>query len=66
MRKVHCLYCGKEINEGEQAVRHNLYAGFYCNFRCLCFGLGIAKVKTVSSELVEEDNQVGLDGWNED
>ena len=65
MRKVRCIYCKKEISEGDKAVRHKLYAGFYCSFRCVCLGLGIAKVKTVTNELVEDDKQVGLDGWYE-
>ena len=28
MRKIHCVRCGKPINEGEDAVRRKHFTGF--------------------------------------
>lgn len=65
MRKVHCVRCGKQINEGNEAVRHKYFTGFYCSFKCLALEAGIAEVKTVTEELVEEDKEASGFGWDE-
>ena len=65
MRKVHCVRCGKKINEGDEAVRHKYRTGFYCSFKCLALEAGIAEVKTVTEELVEEDKETSGFGWDE-
>lgn len=66
MRKVHCVRCGKTINEDEDAVRRKHFTGFYCSFRCLAFEMGIAEIKTVSEELVNEDKEASGYGWDEE
>lgn len=66
MRKVHCVRCGKIINEGEDAVRHKHFTGFYCSFRCLALEMGIAEMKTVSEEIVNEDKESSGYGWDEE
>ena len=66
MRNVHCVRCGKIIKEGEEAVRHKHLTGFYCSFKCLALEAGIAEVKIVSEELVEEDKESSGYGWDED
>ena len=65
MRKVHCVRCGKKINEGELAVRHRHLTGFFCSFKCLALEMEIAKVETVTEELVEEDKEASGFGWDE-
>ena len=65
MRKVHCVRCRKSIVEGENAVRHRHFTGFYCSFKCLALEAGIAEVKTVTEELVEEDKEASGFGWDE-
>ena len=65
MRKVHCVRCNKQINEGDEAVRHRHFTGFYCSFKCLALEAGIAEVKTVTEELVEEDKEASGFGWDE-
>ena len=66
MRKVLCVRCRKPINEGENAVRHRHFTGFYCSFKCLALEAGIAEVKTVTEELVEEDKEASGFGWDEE
>lgn len=66
MRKVHCVRCGKTIIEGEDAIRHKHLTGFYCSFKCLALEMGIAEIKTVTSELVEEDKESSDYGWDEE
>ena len=57
MRKVHCVRCGKSINEGEEAIRRIHFTGFYCSHKCLALEAGIAEMSTVTNELVEEDKE---------
>ena len=66
MRKVLCVRCRKSIAEGENAVRHRHFTGFYCSFKCLALETGIAEVKTVTEELVEEDKEASGFGWDEE
>lgn len=66
MRKVLCVRCRKPITEGENAVRHRHFTGFYCSFKCLALEAGIAEVKTVTEELVEEDKEASGFGWDEE
>lgn len=66
MRKVHCVKCGKTINEGEDSVRHKHFTGFYCSFRCLALEMGIVEIKTVSDEPVNEDKEASGFGWDEE
>ena len=66
MRRVHCIRCGKIINEGEEAVRRKHFTGFFCGFKCLSLEMGIAEIKTVSEELVEEDKEASGFGWDEE
>ena len=66
MRRVHCIRCGKIINEGEEAVRRKHFTGFFCGFRCLALEMGIAEIATVTNELVEEDKEVSGFGWDEE
>lgn len=49
----------------DEAVRHRHYTGFFCGFRCLALNAGIAEVKTVTEELVEEDKEASGFGWDE-
>ena len=65
MRKVLCVRCRKPIVEGENAVRHRHFTGFYCSFKCLALEAGIAEIKTVTEELVEEDKEASGFGWDE-
>lgn len=65
MRNVHCVRCGKQINEGDEAVRHKHFTGFYCSFKCLALEVGIAEVKTVTEELVNDDKEASGVGWDE-
>ena len=66
MRRVHCVRCGKSIYEGEEAVRRKHFTGFFCGFKCLSLEMGIAEIKTVSEELVEEDKEASGFGWDEE
>ena len=65
MRRIHCVKCGKQINEGDEAVRRKYFTGFYCSFKCLALEAGIAEVKTVTEELVGEDREASGFGWDE-
>lgn len=65
MRKVHCIRCGKKINEGDEAVRHKYQTGFYCSFKCLALEVGITEVEVVTEKLVEEDKETSGYGWDE-
>ena len=66
MRKVYCIRCGKAISEGEKAVRRKHFTGFYCSFECLVLETGIAEIKTVSEDLVNEDKEASGYGWDEE
>lgn len=66
MRKVLCVRCKKPIAEGKSVIRHKHFTGFYCSFKCLALEAGIAEVKTVTEELVEEDKEASGCGWDED
>ena len=66
MRKVHCIYCGKTIYEGETAIRHKNFTGFYCKPNCILSHLGVAEIATVTNELVEEDKEASGFGWDEE
>ena len=66
MRRVHCVRCGKSINEGEEAIRHRHFTGFYCSYKCLALEAGIAEMSTVTNELVEEDKEASGFGWDEE
>lgn len=66
MRKVYCVRCGKKISEGEDAIRHKYFTGFYCSFKCLALKMGIAEIRTVTNELVEEDKESSGYGWDEE
>ena len=66
MRKVHCIYCGKPIYEGETAIRHKYFTGLYCSYKCLALNLGISEIATVTNELVEEDKEASGFGWDEE
>ena len=66
MRKVHCIYCGKPIYEGETAIRHRHFTGFYCTSMCLLSHLGVVEIATVTNKLVEDDKEASGFGWDED
>lgn len=64
-RIVHCARCGKPIAEGQEAVRRKHYTGWFCSFRCLALEMGIAETKTVTDEIVKEDEEETGYGWDE-
>ncbi len=66
MRKVRCIRCGKLISEGEIAIRHKGYTGFYCSYKCLALETRISEIVTVTNELVEEDKEASGFGWDEE
>ena len=65
MRKIHCVKCRKAINEGEVAIRHKGWTGFYCSYKCLVLDIRIAESVIVTNELVEEDKKSSHHGWDE-
>lgn len=63
MRYVNCARCGKEIREGDKAVRHRYLTGFHCSFRCFALDHEASETE-VTDELVCEDEESSGFGWN--
>lgn len=61
-RFVRCGQCGTKLFEGSHVLKRRGFRGYFCSEKCLCAYHYYIELKTLSNELLEEDDDL----WEEE